>query len=181
MDPGCKAARFPFTLARDGCHKPAALLMFSLFWVCSGVMYSKLPFSKIKHVVEQHVAEPTGKNNNTYKAPPPDSTVEAHQQEHQGISLFVCCHASRDERCGTLGPQLVEGLMEEVQQAGLAGKVHVYECSHVGGHKVRPLALITVFMLDCEHMHCVAGQCWLCLSLSAAMACMQRCTYSKMV
>ena len=154
------------------------------FGVCSGVMYSKLPFSKIKHVVEQHVAEPTDKNNNTYKAPPPDSTVEAHQQEHEGISLFVCCHASRDERCGTLGPQLVEGLMEKVEQAGLAGKVHVYECSHVGGHKVRPLALIivlTAVTLNCKHMHCLAGQCWLCLPLSAAMACKQSSTQSEMV
>ena len=54
------------------------------------------------------------------------------------LFLFVCCHGSRDKRCGVLGPPLCAALEQHVAKRGLQGRVHVRMCSHIGGHKVRP-------------------------------------------
>lgn len=51
-----------------------------------------------------------------------------------GKFIFVCCHGARDDRCGACGPQLVQMFNAIVEDRGLVGKVHVYSCSHVGGH-----------------------------------------------
>jgi hypothetical protein len=58
-------------------------------------------------------------------------------EEVQGDTLFVCCHAARDERCGVLGPPLAAKLAELLEQKGMAGSMRVLKTSHVGGHKVR--------------------------------------------
>ncbi len=58
------------------------------------------------------------------------------QGELLGLHLFVCAHGSRDMRCGQIGNAVVNRLTELVGQWGYGGQVHVYRCSHVGGHKV---------------------------------------------
>lgn len=50
------------------------------------------------------------------------------------MQLFVCCHATRDARCGTCGPALVRRLRELVREhEELSGNVDVFPCSHLGG------------------------------------------------
>jgi len=49
--------------------------------------------------------------------------------------VFVCCHGSRDRRCGVCGPSLVSRFREEIDSCGLRGEVSVSPCSHIGGHK----------------------------------------------
>ena len=58
----------------------------------------------------------------------------------EGVQLFVCCHGSRDSRCGDIGVPLARRLQTVANNVGLAGVVDVYMCSHVGGHKVIPNA-----------------------------------------
>ncbi|GAB4845915.1 hypothetical protein Ancab_024921 [Ancistrocladus abbreviatus] len=53
----------------------------------------------------------------------------------KGFYVFICCHGSRDRRCGVCGPPLVTRFKEEVELHGLQGKVSVSPCSHIGGHK----------------------------------------------
>ncbi|BAF09895.2 Os02g0725100 [Oryza sativa Japonica Group] len=53
----------------------------------------------------------------------------------KGSYVFVCCHASRDKRCGVCGPALIKRFKEEIGVQGLADQVSVSACSHVGGHK----------------------------------------------
>ncbi|KAJ4875446.1 Sucrase/ferredoxin-like family protein [Raphanus sativus] len=52
-----------------------------------------------------------------------------------GSYVFVCCHGSRDRRCGVCGPSLVTRFREEIEICGLQGRVSVSPCSHIGGHK----------------------------------------------
>lgn len=58
-----------------------------------------------------------------------------------GITLFVCCHAARDERCGHIGLPLAAKLAALAEAAGLGGSLRVLKTSHVGGHAVRWAAL----------------------------------------
>lgn len=52
-----------------------------------------------------------------------------------GSHVFVCCHGSRDRRCGVCGPALVKKFQEEIELRGLKDEVFVSPCSHIGGHK----------------------------------------------
>ena len=49
--------------------------------------------------------------------------------------VFVCCHASRDARCGACGPALLAAFAHAARDAGMADTTRVMSCSHVGGHK----------------------------------------------
>ncbi|KAM3409635.1 hypothetical protein ACQJBY_002118 [Aegilops geniculata] len=53
----------------------------------------------------------------------------------KGSYVFICCHGSRDKRCGVCGPALITRFKEEIEGQGLDGQVAVSACSHVGGHK----------------------------------------------
>lgn len=53
----------------------------------------------------------------------------------RGWYIFVCCHGTRDRRCGVCGPALVSKFSEDIELHGLQGKVSVSPCSHVGGDK----------------------------------------------
>ncbi|XP_019183129.1 PREDICTED: uncharacterized protein LOC109178073 [Ipomoea nil] len=53
----------------------------------------------------------------------------------RGWYIFVCCHGTRDRRCGYCGPLIVNRFKEEIELRGLKGKVSVSPCSHIGGHK----------------------------------------------
>lgn len=64
----------------------------------------------------------------------PDS-LEAAKKLSLTHVILVCVHMNRDSRCGKLGPAIIEALKEVVKEKGLEGKVDVFGCSHVGGHK----------------------------------------------
>lgn len=64
------------------------------------------------------------------------------QRPLSGVQLYVCCHGSRDTRCGKLGNSLVAVLEDLIQQHQLQNKMQVYKCSHVGGHKVNLCILV---------------------------------------
>lgn len=53
----------------------------------------------------------------------------------RGWYIFVCCHGSRDRRCGVCGPSVISKFKTEIESLGLQGKVSVSPCSHIGGHK----------------------------------------------
>lgn len=53
----------------------------------------------------------------------------------KGWFVFVCCHGSRDRRCGVCGPPVVNRFREEIETHNLHGKVSVSPCSHIGGHR----------------------------------------------
>eukprot|EP00268_Persea_americana_P063334 TRINITY_DN8209_c0_g1_i2.p1 TRINITY_DN8209_c0_g1~~TRINITY_DN8209_c0_g1_i2.p1 ORF type:complete len:331 (-),score=56.15 TRINITY_DN8209_c0_g1_i2:362-1354(-) len=52
-----------------------------------------------------------------------------------GSYIFVCCHGSRDQRCGACGPALMMKFREEIEAHGLQSQVSISPCSHIGGHK----------------------------------------------
>jgi hypothetical protein len=52
-----------------------------------------------------------------------------------GAYVFVCAHGSRDKRCGTCGPALINKFNEEIGVRGLQDQITVSGCSHIGGHK----------------------------------------------
>ncbi|KAH6778598.1 Sucrase/ferredoxin-like family protein [Perilla frutescens var. hirtella] len=53
----------------------------------------------------------------------------------RGWYIFVCCHGSRDRRCGVCGPSVISKFKTEIESRGLQGKVSISPCSHIGGHK----------------------------------------------
>ncbi|KAM3743938.1 hypothetical protein ACB098_06G014200 [Castanea mollissima] len=53
----------------------------------------------------------------------------------KGSYVFVCCHGSRDRRCGVCGPALISRFKEEIELHGVQSTVSVSPCSHLGGHK----------------------------------------------
>lgn len=53
----------------------------------------------------------------------------------RGWYIFVCCHSTRDKRCGICGPSVIIRFKVEIESRGLQGKVSVSPCSHIGGHK----------------------------------------------
>ena len=49
--------------------------------------------------------------------------------------IFVCSHRVRDGRCGFCGPILVDLLRKRISEVlGPQAPVHVFPCSHLGGH-----------------------------------------------
>jgi len=51
------------------------------------------------------------------------------------IHVFVCCHASHDNRCGECGGPIYQEFQKAIQAASLKDKISVHRCSHIGGHK----------------------------------------------
>jgi hypothetical protein len=48
--------------------------------------------------------------------------------------VFVCAHRERDDRCGYCGPILVDLMKARLAHKYKDAPVHVFPCSHVGGH-----------------------------------------------
>ncbi|KAG8342830.1 hypothetical protein TRVL_06337 [Trypanosoma vivax] len=49
--------------------------------------------------------------------------------------IFVCAHRLRDSRCGYCGAVLVDLFRQSIRtKKGDGAPIHVYPCSHVGGH-----------------------------------------------
>ncbi|TIC10731.1 hypothetical protein E3Q14_02644 [Wallemia mellicola] len=58
------------------------------------------------------------------------------------IHIYICTHGSRDCRCAEAGEPTIQKLREDVLKRGLSDKVHLYEISHIGGHKWAANALV---------------------------------------
>jgi len=52
-----------------------------------------------------------------------------------GLWLLVCCHYQRDQRCGVIGPILVDEIEKYVRETDHTDDVHWLKVSHLGGHK----------------------------------------------
>ena len=50
--------------------------------------------------------------------------------------ILVCVHASRDNRCGRAGPQIIEEFNNQINLRSIPkGEIEVTGSSHIGGHK----------------------------------------------
>ncbi|CAF4980938.1 unnamed protein product [Rotaria sp. Silwood1] len=52
-----------------------------------------------------------------------------------GLWILVCCHYQRDQRCGVIGPILVDEIENFVRKTDRTDDVHCLKISHVGGHR----------------------------------------------
>lgn len=95
----------------------------------AGVKYKRLPLELAGAVVTHACAY-------TPSQAPLPAAARACESQVDGVQLFVCCHGSRDVRCGLLGPPLARRLLALAKERGLGDRVKVYSTSHVGGHKV---------------------------------------------
>ena len=111
---------------------------FSNHVACLGVQYVNLPIDKVRQVTAAHM-------DTTSTQDDPDDEASSSslsdpllhlQQPLEGLHMYVCCHGSRDSRCGKLGNSLVRTLNRLIERRQLQGMIQVFKCSHVGGHKV---------------------------------------------
>jgi len=47
--------------------------------------------------------------------------------------ILVCAHLNRDQRCGVIGPLVIEEVLQVLKEKNLSDQVQVYATSHVGG------------------------------------------------
>ncbi|KAJ3678536.1 hypothetical protein LUZ60_002339 [Juncus effusus] len=92
------------------------------------VKYRKLTDSDINKFVEEVLVKETKWNFNH-----PENIQNINNNNNSYI--FVCSHGARDARCGFCGPVLIEKFQDELDGLGLADRVFVGHCSHIGGHK----------------------------------------------
>lgn len=94
----------------------------------ASISYSELPLNLLGPVAVHGVAPPP-------VAPPILPPSSKRWDISRKLMLFVCCHASRDARCGNIGPPLAAELKRLVYNKRLEELIDVYKTSHVGGHK----------------------------------------------
>ncbi len=116
-----------------------SVLTLQVCWPYTGVQYTDLPIDKIRQVTAAYMdtSSPEGDSEDEAISSSPSDPCEDLQQPLEGLHLYVCCHGSRDTRCGKVGNSLVHALDKLIQRRQLEGMVQVFKCSHVGGHKVR--------------------------------------------
>ena len=118
----------------------------------AGIQYTNLPIDKIRHVMSSHAQEDDYDDEDDEPTTANQAESLQHlQQPINGIHLYVCCHGSRDTRCGNIGNRLARALDRLVQERQMQGNVQVFKCSHVGGHKVCP----SLLPLCSETLSCV--------------------------
>ncbi|KAM3244401.1 hypothetical protein ACQJBY_055995 [Aegilops geniculata] len=66
----------------------------------------------------------------------------------RGSYVFVCCHESKDNKCGASGPALIRKFKEGIEAQGLGPQVIVKACSHLGGHEF--LGHVIIFSSDAK-------------------------------
>ncbi|EMS66065.1 hypothetical protein TRIUR3_24279 [Triticum urartu] len=66
----------------------------------------------------------------------------------RGSYVFVCCHESKDSKCGASGPALIRKFKEGIEAQGLGPQVIVRACSHLGGHEC--LGTVIIFSSDAK-------------------------------
>ena len=104
------------------------------------MQYLDLPINMVRQVTAAHMDLTSDEDLDDTVEVSNSSQLEAVQHLQQpldGLHLYVCCHGSRDTRCGKLGNSLVRKLDNLIQQQQLQETVQVFKCSHVGGHKVQ--------------------------------------------
>lgn len=121
----------------------------------TGVEYTNLPIDKVRQVTLAHMhassAAEGSDNDDDLDSPTIDPLLDM-QRPLEGVQLYVCCHGSRDTRCGKLGNSLVTVLDGLIQQHQLQHLIQVFKASHVGGHKVRPcIVVLVLFFLNRFH------------------------------
>lgn len=119
----------------------------------AGVQYLDLPINKVRQVTAAHMDTSLpdddgddGEAENSLQL----EAVQHLQQPLNGLHLYVCCHGSRDTRCGKLGRGLVNTLDSLIQKQQLQSVVQVLKCSHVGGHKYAGNVLVYGAMSPCD-------------------------------
>ncbi|KAL4535642.1 hypothetical protein Ndes2526A_g06461 [Nannochloris sp. 'desiccata'] len=116
-----------------------------LFIFPTGVRYHSLPVSLLDAVVAHGVSGGGGacsgsgkiSNLSSLKKLPAAAlnALETSDANEKKLYLFVCCHGSRDARCGVLGTALARELISLVKDRQLEHLIEVYSTSHIGGHK----------------------------------------------
>ena len=108
--------------------------------VMTGIQYTDLPIDKVRQVAAAHIdtsSAQTDDDEDEEASTSDQADPMSHlQQPMDGLHLYVCCHGSRDSRCGKIGNRLAHRLDRLIQQRQLQEQVQVFKCSHVGGHKV---------------------------------------------
>jgi Sucrase/ferredoxin-like len=113
-----------------------------LFIFPAGLRYNSLPVSLLDAVVTQGIrGSGSGETSSSDKKLPklPAAALKAQEPTDslngKKLYLFVCCHGSRDARCGVLGTALARQLIKLVKERQLEDLVEIYSTSHIGGHK----------------------------------------------
>jgi hypothetical protein len=97
-----------------------------------GVRYTSLPEELLESALTRCMNETEISSDLSPNLP----QVEQYEEDvSRKLHLFVCCHGSRDRRCGKRGAPLAARLHELIEERGLADKIEVFQSSHVGGHK----------------------------------------------
>jgi len=108
--------------------------LYDLMLFPSGIQYSKVPLKLIGLTAVHGLSAPGSIVGATL--PPAIAGSNAQVQDmSRHLMIFVCCHGSRDARCGRIGPAVVATLGKEITSRGLDELVQVFETSHLGGHK----------------------------------------------
>jgi len=103
-----------------------------------GVEYQGLSDSQVRKAVQFHLQIPNTDAIENTAGPPPGLPEPFDLQDV--MCIFVCCHGSRDRRCGVHGVELSKRLKQEVDKLVhnediQTGDIRVFQCSHIGGHK----------------------------------------------
>lgn len=102
-----------------------------------GAFFQALPLDTLPSTVVDLLAAATFRRTGGGTGPTAEQQAGAGPGARvAGSTLFVCCHGSRDKRCGHVGPPLAEKLAEAVGRKGLEGGITVLKTSHIGGHVV---------------------------------------------
>ncbi|KAI4215165.1 MAG: hypothetical protein LQ351_002480 [Letrouitia transgressa] len=83
----------------------------------------------------QRYLRPSAPHSNLLNAPPSSSFFA--QQPVSTPTILICSHASRDTRCGILGPLLAAEFVRQISLADPGSSVstsRVAQISHIGGH-----------------------------------------------
>lgn len=110
----------------------------------AGLRYHALPVSLLDAVVFNGISSSSSSGDGNWKtnlrspAMLPAAALhalETSEANAKKLYLFVCCHGSRDARCGVLGTALAKQLISLVKERQLEHLIEVYSTSHIGGHK----------------------------------------------
>ncbi|KAK9810783.1 hypothetical protein WJX73_006819 [Symbiochloris irregularis] len=100
-----------------------------MFIFPAGVRHSRLKLSSLAEHVQRYTSKDAPENSILAKMNCPQDDVT------NMLNIFVCCHGARDARCGIVGPPLCTKLQRSIRMRSLQGRMHVFMCSHIGGHK----------------------------------------------
>ena len=109
---------------------PASIIAFPLHRRFDGVTRDN-----VADVVQRVLTMTDSTTNATISPPKSSNKSSAIMSELRGTYFLICSHTKRDPRCGVLGPILIEQILSEARQRGVADDVTALPISHIGGHK----------------------------------------------